>query len=100
MEILDSTSRERPLPVEAGANDLGCEGVVSRIFTGWGEYGIAYCLVEGEGPPRFANGKPFPDVPDLILTIEAQSWEEAKEEYEKRLEDNIEYRYLEDNLSR
>lgn len=59
---------------------------MKRIYSAWGEKenSEARCLVEGEGPPRFANGEIDRTCPDLCFYIEANSWEEAMAIYHLR----------------
>jgi hypothetical protein len=51
------------------------------IYTAWGEAGCATCLIQGSGPPRYADGTLMEDCPDLIWTIEADTWEDAMRRY-------------------
>jgi hypothetical protein len=50
-------------------------------FTAWGKDGYAHTLIEGAGPPRFADGTTDDDASELIWTIEADSWTEANTKY-------------------
>ena len=54
-----------------------------KLYTAWGKCGYANTLIEGSGPPRFANGAIDLDCPELIFTIEAPSWTEANKIYHK-----------------
>lgn len=51
------------------------------IFTAWGKDGVASCLVPGDQRPGFEDGTPIDDCPDLIWTIEADSWEAVTARY-------------------
>lgn len=51
------------------------------IFTVWGKDGSAHTVIEGEGPPRFADGTRDDDAAELIWTIEANSWTDAMKRY-------------------
>jgi hypothetical protein len=51
------------------------------ICTAWGREGLAHTLIGGPGPPRYADGTLMEDCPDLIWTIEADSWEDAMQRY-------------------
>jgi hypothetical protein len=59
---------------------------MKRAYSAWGvkEEGEARCLVQGEVPPRFANGVIDTYCPDLHFTFEANSWEEAMAIYHLR----------------
>jgi hypothetical protein len=63
-------------------------GVITmkRLYSAWGkkEKGEADCLIEGEGPPRFANGKLDTSSLDFYFFIEANTWEEAMAIYHLR----------------
>lgn len=54
------------------------------VYTAWGKDGSATCLMEGPGPPRTGDGKPYTDemkeltgAYELVWIIEADSWEDA-----------------------
>jgi hypothetical protein len=52
------------------------------IYTAWGgDDGFAHTLIPGEGPPRFADGSLQPDCTQLVWTIQADSWDDAKSKY-------------------
>lgn len=59
---------------------------MKRTYSAWGvkEEGDARCLVQGEGPPRYANGEVDTYCPDFYFKFEANSWEEAMAIYHLR----------------
>ena len=50
-------------------------------YTAWGSSGVASALVEGVGPPVFADGSRDLDCPGLIWTIEAADFHDACRQY-------------------
>lgn len=53
------------------------------IYTAWGIEERPDTLIEGVGPPSFANGTVIEPDAKLIWTIEASCWDEAMYEYYK-----------------
>lgn len=51
------------------------------IYTAWGKSGYANCLHKGTRQPCFVDGTLDDECPELIWTIEADSWEEACRQY-------------------
>jgi len=43
-----------------------------------------HTIIEGEGPPKFSNGKPYPDCDKLFWRIESSTFEEAMSIYNLR----------------
>lgn len=52
-----------------------------RVFTAWGTDGTADLLIEGEGPPRFANNSLMDPRYERIWRIEANTINEAMSRY-------------------
>ena len=57
-----------------------------KTYSAWGEKESedANCLVEGEGPPCFANGEVDETSSEFFFKIYAASWEEAMAIYHLR----------------
>ena len=51
------------------------------IFTAWGQDGQAHTLHAGVEQLRLSGGALMPDCPELIWTIDAETWEEAMAKY-------------------
>lgn len=54
-----------------------------RIYTAWGQDGIADTLIEGREQPKFSDGTFQNECPELIWVIEAKDWNEANRIYHK-----------------
>jgi hypothetical protein len=50
-------------------------------YTAWGRAGKADTLVEGDGPPRFADGTLIDPGAEVVATLQADIWEEAMRQY-------------------
>ena len=53
------------------------------LYTAWGSENAeqANTLVEGSGPPRYANGEPMPDATKKFFEFNATNWDHANSIY-------------------
>lgn len=54
------------------------------IYTVWRQRdddGESFTLIEGEGPPRFSDGRLVEPDAELVCRIEAKSWDEANQRH-------------------
>jgi hypothetical protein len=52
-----------------------------RVFTAWGNNGVASLFIEGEGPPRFSDGTLIDPGCEKIWRIEANTINEGMSKY-------------------
>tara|TARA_Y100000034_G_C6891777_1_gene410372 strand:+ start:2168 stop:2398 length:231 start_codon:yes stop_codon:yes gene_type:complete len=53
----------------------------TKTYTAWGKDDKADTLIEGEGPPKFANGELQDPQAQLVWRIEATDWVQANQKY-------------------
>lgn len=58
---------------------------ILKIYTAWGDSGFPHTLIEGDDKPKFANGTLMPVCDEMIFSIHAATWEEAKAVYHLRV---------------